>query len=91
MDKNAAQVGVQHSTAPGPVPAPGASPAGGSIVQPPRDAPLLTRSDVAALLRTTPRQISNMIARGQLTAPLRGAGLGLRWRRPAIDAWIAAH
>jgi len=57
----------------------------------PRDAPLMTRSDVAAVLRTTPRQISNMIARGQIPAPVRVAGLGLRWRRAEIDAWIAAQ
>jgi hypothetical protein len=34
----------------------------------PADALLMTRSDVAAVLRTTPRQISNMIARGQMPA-----------------------
>lgn len=54
-------------------------------------APLMTRNEVAAILRTTPRQISNMTARGQLPAPVRVAGLGLRWRRPEIDAWIAAQ
>lgn len=57
----------------------------------PVDALLMTRSDVAAALRTTPRQISNMIARGQIPAPVRVAGLGLRWRRPEIEAWIAAQ
>lgn len=57
----------------------------------PRDTPLMTRSDVAAVLRTTPRQISNMIARGQIPSPVRVAGLGLRWRRAEIDAWIAAQ
>ena len=57
----------------------------------PADALLMTRSDVAAVLRTTPRQISNMIARGQLPAPARVAGLGLRWRRSEIEAWIAAQ
>ena len=58
---------------------------------PPPDAPLMTRNDVAALLRTTPRQISNMMARGQIPTPVRVAGLGVRWRRPEIDAWIAAQ
>lgn len=58
---------------------------------PPSNAPLMTRSDVAALLRTTPRQISNMTARGQLPAAVRVAGLGARWRRSEIDAWIAAQ
>ena len=56
---------------------------------PPADAPLLTRDDVATMLRTTPRQISNMAARGQLPASVRVAGLGVRWRRAEIDAWIA--
>lgn len=54
-------------------------------------APLMTRIEVADLLRTTPRQISNMTARGQLPAPVRVAGLGLRWRRSEIDAWVAAQ
>ncbi len=58
---------------------------------PPPDAPLMTRNDVAALLRTTPRQISNMMARGQIPTPVRVAGLGVRWRRFEIDAWIAAQ
>jgi predicted DNA-binding transcriptional regulator AlpA len=57
---------------------------------PPADPPLMTRHDVAAMLRTTPRQISNMAARGQLPASIRVAGLGVRWRRTEIDAWIAA-
>lgn len=46
---------------------------------------------VAALLRTIPRQISNMMARGQVPASVRVAGLGARWRRFEIDAWIAAQ
>lgn len=57
----------------------------------PPDAPLMTRNEVAALLRTTPRQISNMMARGQIPAPVRVAGLGARWRRSEIDAWIDAQ
>lgn len=51
--------------------------------------PLMTRFELADFLRTTPRQISNMTARGQLPAAVRVAGLGLRWRRSEIDAWIA--
>ncbi len=54
-------------------------------------APLLTRIELAEFLRTTPRQISNMTARGQLPAAVRVAGLGLRWRRSEIDAWVAAQ
>lgn len=61
------------------------------LAQPPLDPPLMTRNDVAALLRTTPRQISNMMARGQIPPPVRVAGLGARWRRIEIDAWIAAQ
>ena len=57
---------------------------------PPADAPLLSRKDVAAMLRTTARQVSNMAARGQLPASIRVAGLGVRWRRSEIDAWLAA-
>lgn len=55
----------------------------------PPNAPLMTRNDVAAVLRTTPRQVSNMAARGQLPASVRVDGLGVRWRRVEIDAWIA--
>lgn len=55
----------------------------------PPNTPLMTRHDVAAMLRTTPRQVSNMAARGQLPASVRVAGLGVRWRRAEIDAWIA--
>lgn len=62
-----------------------------SPAPPPADAPLMTRDEVAAILRTTPRQISNMTARGQLPAPIRVAGLGLRWRRSEISVWIAAQ
>lgn len=54
-------------------------------------APLMTRIELAELLRTTPRQISNMTARGQLPAAVKVAGLGLRWRRSEIDAWVAAQ
>ena len=60
-----------------------------SPTAPPTDAPLLTRDDVATMLRTSPRQISNMAARGQLPASIRVPGLGVRWRRADIDAWIA--
>ena len=62
-----------------------------SPTPPSPDAPLMTRNDVAKILRTTPRQISNMMARGQLPAPVRLAGLGIRWRRSEIDAWLAAQ
>ena len=55
----------------------------------PADGPLLTGVEVAALLRTTRRQVSVMVRRGQLPAPLQIAGLGLRWRRPSIEEYLA--
>jgi predicted DNA-binding transcriptional regulator AlpA len=53
----------------------------------PNDA-LMTRAEVAALLRTTPAQVSNMLARGQLCSPAKIAGLGLRWRRADVVTWL---
>jgi predicted DNA-binding transcriptional regulator AlpA len=53
------------------------------------DAAVLSSADLAALLRTTPKQIANMRARGQLPPPAKVAGLGLRWTRAAVDAWLA--
>lgn len=50
---------------------------------------LLSSADLATLLRTSTKQIANMRARGQLPAPAKVPGLGLRWSRPLIDAWIA--
>jgi predicted DNA-binding transcriptional regulator AlpA len=49
---------------------------------------LLTSRDLAALLGTTPRQIDNMVARGQVPAPAKIPGLGRRWRREVIEAWL---
>lgn len=51
--------------------------------------PLLTAADLAALLRTTPKQIANMRARGQVPPPAKVPGLGLRWSRAVIEAWLA--
>lgn len=50
---------------------------------------LLTVGDVARLLSTTPAQVRNMRARGQLPAPSKIAGLGLRWPRAELEAWLA--
>lgn len=50
---------------------------------------LLSAADLAALLRTTPKQIANMRARGQLPSPTKVPGLGLRWSKATIDAWLA--
>lgn len=50
---------------------------------------LLTVEDVAELLRTSPRQIRNMRARGQLPSATKVPGLGLRWAADAVYAWVA--
>lgn len=50
---------------------------------------LLTITDVAQVLGTTPKQIRNMVGRGQLPAPLKIPGLGLRWHQGAVDTWLA--
>lgn len=55
------------------------------------DAPLLSVADLAVMLRTTPRQVHNLKARGQIPAPSKLPGLGLRWRRAVIEAWLAAQ
>lgn len=57
----------------------------------PTDAPLLTRAEVAALLRTSPQHVSNMIGRGQIVAPLKLPGLGLRWKRAELLAWLGGQ
>lgn len=51
---------------------------------------LLTIEAVAELCATTPRQIRNMQARGQIPAPKRIPGLGLRWSAEAITQWLTA-
>jgi predicted DNA-binding transcriptional regulator AlpA len=58
-------------------------------VEAPAPASTLTAADLAALLRTTPKQIANMRARGQVPAPAKVPGLGLRWSRLTIEAWLA--
>lgn len=50
---------------------------------------LLTVNDVAALLRTSARQVRNMRARGQLPAAIRLPGCGLRWTHDALYSWLA--
>lgn len=52
-------------------------------------ADLLTTRALADLLGTTPVQVRNMRARGQLPPALKVPGLGLRWRRQHIEAWLA--
>jgi predicted DNA-binding transcriptional regulator AlpA len=60
---------------------PPAGPAPGSL--------LLTARDLAALLGTTPRQIANMVARGQAPASSKIPGLGRRWHRHVVERWLA--
>lgn len=54
----------------------------------PSGAGLLRVNDVAAMLGTSAGQVRNLIARGQIVAPLKVPGLGLRWRVEAINAWL---
>ncbi len=54
----------------------------------PSSAGLLRVNDVAEMLGTSAGQVRNMITRGQLVAPLRVPGLGLRWRAEVINAWL---
>lgn len=49
----------------------------------------LTIEAVAKLCATSPRQIRNMQARGQIPAPTRIPGLGLRWSVEALTQWFA--
>lgn len=50
---------------------------------------LLDADDVAALLRTTPRQVRNMRSRGQLPPATKWPGLGVRWSAAKLHEWIA--
>ena len=51
---------------------------------------LLTKKDVAELLRCTERSVERYVATRQLPAPIKlSARGGLRWRRATIEAWLA--
>ncbi len=52
---------------------------------------LLSTADLAALCSTSPKQILNMRSRGQLPPARKLPGLGLRWSRAAVAAWLAEH
>lgn len=52
---------------------------------------LLRVPDLADLLNTTPAQVRNMRARGQLPPPFKRAGLRLCWRRADIEKWLAGR
>lgn len=50
---------------------------------------LLDIAAVALRLSTTVKQVRNMVARAEFLAPIKIAGLGLRWVERAVDAWLA--
>lgn len=50
---------------------------------------LLTVGELAAVLRTTPRNVYNLRARGQIPAAVKIPGLGLRWSAVAVRSWLA--
>lgn len=54
------------------------------------DSGLLTVKDVAELVRTSPVQVRHMARRGQLPAPKKIPGLGLRWAAEVMKSWMAA-
>ncbi len=50
---------------------------------------LLTVSDLAEMLNTSPRSVYRLKSEGKLPSPLR-LGQQPRWRRVEIEGWIAA-
>lgn len=50
---------------------------------------LLTCRQVAEALGTSPGQVRNLVARAQFLAPVKIAGLGLRWGKRAVEQWIS--
>lgn len=52
---------------------------------------MLTVNDVAGLVRTTPTQVRHMARRGQIPAPKKIPGLGLRWAAAVMKSWIAEN
>ncbi len=61
------------------------------LIPPPVDPEtLMTSAEVAALVRTSIAQLHNAVARGQMIAGRRIPGLGHRWRRADLLAWLAA-
>lgn len=51
---------------------------------------MLVLEDVAKLISVSPKQLRNMVDRGQFPRGKRVPGLGLRWAPAVVDAWIAA-
>lgn len=43
---------------------------------------------VAAVLKTSEKQVSNMIQRKQFPRPMKIAGIGRRWRSSVVHAWL---
>jgi predicted DNA-binding transcriptional regulator AlpA len=52
---------------------------------------LLTAEQLAELLGTTRKSVYVSNSRGLLPRAIRLPGVGLRWRRQDVDAWIAEH
>ena len=50
---------------------------------------LLSVDDLSELLHTSPRQVRNMRARGQLPNAVKVPGLGLRWPHATVYSWVA--
>lgn len=49
----------------------------------------MTVGELAAMLRTTPRNVYNLRARGQIPDAVKFPGLGLRWSAAAVRGWLA--
>ena len=59
------------------------------LVRPSNAAPaLMTQTDVAKLLRVTPRTLQRMVASGEFPPPIRISPGRSRWRRNVVDDWI---
>lgn len=50
---------------------------------------LIPIAHVAALLSVDQKSIRRWVARGQFPVPLRLVGNAMRWRKSAVDSWIA--
>jgi len=54
-----------------------------------REPVLLSVGELAAMLSTTPRNVYNLRARGQIPDAVKFPGLGLRWSAAAVRSWLA--
>lgn len=51
---------------------------------------MLTKKDVARLLRVTDRHVHNLVQAGRFPAPIK-LGTSVRWPRAVILSWLAAQ